>query len=155
MTSSPFSTAQAEQLQWLVDREAIRNLVYQFGVSIDDQDKEGFAATFTEDGVLEAGWGGRIEGRGAIATMTGMPSSWRTQHLFGNILIDVSGDRATARAYMVATHVFDTVDITQHARAGGWYEQELVRTADGWRFAHVKLIIVWAGARPMSDTLEV
>lgn len=87
--------------------------------------------------------------------MTGLPATWRTQHFFGNIAIDLRGHVATTRAYMVATHVFDPADITQHARAGGWYEQKIVRTADGWRFEHVKLVIMWAGERPMSDTLDI
>ena len=148
-------TLRADAVQWLVDRESIRDLVCTFGMSIDDRNQPAFAATFTEDGVLDAGWGGRIEGRRAIATMTGLPATWRTQHFFGNIAIDLQGDLATTRAYMVATHVFDPADIKQHARAGGWYEQKLVRTADGWRFAYVKLVIMWAGERPMSDTLDV
>ena len=148
-------TTSAEQLAWLVDREAIRDLISSFGVSIDDRDQQRFAANFTEDGVLDAGWGGRIEGRAAIAAMTGLPATWRTQHLFGNIVIDLQGDRATCRSYVVATHIFDLTDMTQKARAGGWYEQEIVRTADGWRFSYVKLVLVWADERPMSDTLEI
>ncbi len=155
MPAQQLPTLPADAVQWLVDRESIRDLVCTFGMAIDDRDPAGFAATFTEDGVLDAGWGGRIEGRDAIATMTGLPATWRTQHIFGNIAIDLRGDQATTRSYMVATHVFDPADIKQHARAGGWYEQKIARTADGWRFTYVKLSIVWAGDRPMSDTLDV
>lgn len=145
-TNPPADPAAAQQ--WVVDREAIRNLIHNFGICVDDKDSVGYAANFTEDAVLELP-GGRFEGRAAIEKLPSPPKEWTAQHLFGHIIIDLDGDRATTRAYLLATHMFDPDDITQNAHAGGWYRHEVVRTPDGWRFAHVKLEVVWEGDRPM------
>lgn len=50
MTAAQPPTLPADTLQWLVDRESIRDLVCTFGMSIDDRDQSAFAATFTENG---------------------------------------------------------------------------------------------------------
>lgn len=136
------------QLQWLVDREAIGDLISNFGVCVDDKDKAGYASNFTSDAVLELPFG-RIEGRDAIAVMKGPPPHWNTQHLFGNIVIDLDGDSATTRAYMMATHVFDPELRSSKAHAGGWYEHTVVRTPEGWRFTRVRLVPIWEDERPM------
>jgi hypothetical protein len=31
---------------------------------------------------------------------------------------------------------------------GGWYDNELVRTPDGWRFTRVELSFVWTAGAP-------
>lgn len=141
-------TDPAAQLKWMVDREAIRNLISDFGTRIDDKDQAAYAANFTEDAVLELPFGTMV-GRAAIAAMKGPPQQWRTQHLIGNIVIDLDGDEAHTRAYLMATHVFSPDDLTKKAHAGGWYLHHVVRTDDGWRFAHAKLVEVWHDQRPM------
>lgn len=148
MPPTNLPTDPAEQLQCLVDREAIRNLISDFGVSVDDKDAERYVANFTEDAVLELPHG-RMEGRAAISDMPTVPEGWSAQHMFGNIVIDLDGDRATTRAYMRAAHIFSPTDRTQNAHAGGWYNHEVVRTSEGWWFAKVSLVIVWEGDRAM------
>lgn len=136
------------RLAWLVDREAIRDLIGNFAISIDDKDKAGYAANFVEDAVLELPFG-TIIGKAAIAEMPGPPQEWGTQHLIGEVIIDLHGDEATTRAYMMATHVFDADDRSRKAHSGGWYQHRAVRTPDGWRLAHVRLVVVWEDERPM------
>ncbi len=148
MPATPPPSDPAELIGWLADREAIRDLVSSFGVAVDDKDRVGYADNFTEEAVLQMPFG-TFEGRAAIAEMKGPPSHWRTQHMFGNIVIDLDGDSAVVRAYTMSTHVFDPVDATKKAHAGGWYAYDVVRTDAGWRFARVKLVIVWQDERPM------
>jgi uncharacterized protein (TIGR02246 family) len=136
------------RLAWLVDREEIRALVYEFARSIDDKDQAAYAATFTEDAELVLPFGA-FSGRAAIAAMQGPPPFMATQHLIGGSVIDVTGDSATARSYVTPTHAFDASDKTQKAHSGGWYDQTLRRTAEGWRISRVALVIVWEDARPM------
>lgn len=142
-------TDPTEQLQWLVDREAIRDLVHDFAVRIDDKDQAGYAANFAEDGVLELPFGS-FRGRQRIAAMSGPPPHVSTHHLIGEIVIDLAGDTATTRTYLLATHRFDPADKSDKAHAGGWYTHEVVRTPEGWRFTRVRLDEAWADARPMT-----
>ena len=142
----------AARLAWLVDREEIRALAHEFARSIDDKDQASYAATFTDDAELVLPFGS-FTGRAVIAAMPTPPAHMRTQHLIGASVIQVTGDTATARSYLYVTHAFDPDDKTQKAHSGGWYEQELVRTAEGWRFSRVQLVIVWEDARPMMPHL--
>ncbi|WP_375387572.1 nuclear transport factor 2 family protein [uncultured Amnibacterium sp.] len=150
MPSSPAPEA-TDPLQRLTDLEDIRALVSSFARSIDTKDQEQYAANFAEDGVLELPFGSRV-GRASIAEMKGPPPGTHSHHLLGQIDVVLDGDIATATTYMLATHVFSPDSLSEKAHSGGWYEQELVRTGEGWRFATVKLVIRWADERPMIPT---
>jgi SnoaL-like domain len=66
-----------------------------------------------------------------------------THHMVTNHLVEVSGDRATCRCYLHSQHVRnDAVGGVNYVIAGR-YEDELVRTADGWRVSFRRLVVVW------------
>lgn len=138
------------EVQHLIDRDEIRSLISRFGRAIDTKDQQLYAANFTDEGVLELPFAS-IVGRAAIAEMKGPPPGTHAHHLFGQIDIELDGDSASVITYMTATHVFSATDLTQKAQSGGWYEQQVVRTSEGWRFAQVKLVIRWEDERPMID----
>jgi ketosteroid isomerase-like protein len=132
----------AEQLQWLVDRAQISDLLLSFAHSIDAHDHHRYTANFTEDGVLELPFG-RFEGRDAIAAMEQPVAEMATHHISANHMIELDGDTARTRSYLIATHIFDRTDLRDHTQAGGWYDCELRRTDAGWRFSSVRLSVVW------------
>jgi hypothetical protein len=55
------------------------------------------------------------------------------RHLVSSILVDGEGDRAMLRAYLQVVAMGD--DGSLQVAVQGTYDDELVRTADGWRFA--------------------
>jgi len=136
------------QLQWLIDRAEITNLFYAFAAAVDNKDSEAYADLFTEDGVVELPHG-TTRGREAIRVMRGPPPHWGTHHISTNHKIDIDGDQAIARGYLMATHIFDKSLPSKNAQAGGWYDTTLVKTADGWRFSSVRLSIVWTTGEMM------
>ena len=136
------------QLQWLVDRAEISDLILSFARAIDDRDIAQYAANFAEDGVLVLPFA-ELTGRDQILNIPELPSAWATHHLIGNILIDIDGDVAHTRAYIMATHVFDATTPSDTAQAGGWYIHELARTDEGWRFTRVEIRIVWTQEKPL------
>ncbi|WP_428152168.1 nuclear transport factor 2 family protein [Brevundimonas sp.] len=140
--SNTAPTDPAAQLQWLVDRALIGDHLIAFARAIDEKNQPAYAALFTEDARIVLPHGS-YEGQDAIRTMRGPPPTWGTQHIHGNYQIAIDGDQATARAYVIASHTFDRAVLDQNARAGGWYDTTLVRTADGWRFSSLALTIVW------------
>lgn len=132
------------------DLIAIDQLISAYAHTIDSNHFQDCANLFTEDGVLELKWqdatgelhamnngkGVRVAGHAARikfqSTMAGNPPALPRKkpgegHQLINRIIDVQGDRATARCY----------------RVGGamQYENELARTPKGWRFKH--MLIVW------------
>src|SRR5690554_3319494 len=95
------------------DRAKIEDLQARYLFALDFRDPEAYAATFTEDGILDYG-AGEIKGRDAIRQMVeGMRASEAERraadtsglrpaagrHNITNIVIDIDGDTATATAY--------------------------------------------------------
>ena len=66
-----------------------------------------------------------------------------TQHLLSNYEVVVDGDTARSRTYLQAQHKHIGSEPERHLTFGGVYEDELVRTSDGWRIAHRTLFPMW------------
>jgi ketosteroid isomerase-like protein len=144
-------TDPAAQLRWLVDRAAISDLLIDFARALDDRDWDGYAANYTEDGVLDIAPNIRHCGReglaGFVAGSLGRYAG--THHLSANHSIDLDGDTATTRSYLIAAHVLDAENPYRHADGAGWYLCRLRRTPDGWRFAHVTLVVRYLSGEPL------
>ena len=119
------------------DIVAIQQLLARLNTAVDSGNGEAYAAGFTEDG--EAVNGARVtKGREALAALAATVASNvpGMRHWVNNHAIDVDGDRATATVYVTAivggaeTKVLTT----------GRYREELVRTADGWRYSRREFV---------------
>ena len=107
------------------DRDEIIQLLYRYNHAIDSGDAEGWADTWVDDGVFDTG-GEPIAGRAALVDFANNVHGLR--HLAVNPLVDVDGDRARVRVYVVVFHG-GVVAVTGSA------EDEVVRTPAGWRIA--------------------
>jgi 3-phenylpropionate/cinnamic acid dioxygenase small subunit len=126
----------------LADRAELTDLLTRQGLWLDERRFDETASIFTEDATVETP-GGRAEGRQALTDQAKRNHARfaRTQHVTSNVLIDVTGDRATLRANLIATFVRDepVPDFTLGER----YRFDAVRTAEGWRFSRVEVTPVW------------
>lgn len=122
------------------DRLEITDTITRYSHGLDQRLWSEWDRTFLPDAVIDFSHVGMAEHSPAelreIFTAND-PTRISGQHLLHNILIDLDGDRATARAeYTLNTLArTDTPGRAQHVQGGGWYDDELVRTADGWRIA--------------------
>lgn len=136
----------------LADRLAIVDLLHRYATGLDTKDWELLASVFTADGVADYGaLGGVNEGPAAIAKLCsgalgGLDAS---QHIITNEVIEVDGDRARARCYFQAQHVFTGAEGGDNFLVGGTYDDEIVRTADGWRIRHRTLTPTWLNGNPV------
>ena len=137
------------QVRWLVDRAQISDLLFDFARRVDTKDQAGYAANFAVDAVLELPFG-EFTGRDTIAAMPGPQLPELTHHISANHMIEIDGDNARTRSYLQATHIADGAAPTKNWKAGGWYDCELQRCADGWEFTRVKLSVIWAGGDTQS-----
>jgi hypothetical protein len=64
----------------------------------------------------------------------------RTMHRLTNQVITVDGDKAQSRTYVDALIMMG--ENNSGVKAAGFYDDELVRTADGWRVASRQFIQV-------------
>jgi len=112
------------------DLEEIRKLLARYCFAVDERDADGWADLFTEDGVFNGILGEPLVGREALRQITSrVPEG--VHHLTMNEVIEVQGDSATARAYVLVTTGSPPI-----IAGGGTYKDTLSRTADGWRFSH-------------------
>ena len=144
-------TDPSAQLQWLIDRAAISDLLIDFARALDDRDWEGYANNYAEDGVLALLPTVNYTGRAGMAEFVegSLGKFAWTHHISSNHAIDLDGDTATTRSYLIAAHVLDASDPSVHGDVAGWYNCDVRRTEEGWRFARVSLNVRYSSGKPL------
>ena len=124
--------------QNFADHLEIQQVINLYASSIDKHQWTALEGVFTEDAVANFIGIGEFEGREAIAGLISsvLTQCSVTQHLLGNINIEVSANTAKTTCYLSALHVGIGDYATEMMTVWGEYSDELVRTADGWRIAH-------------------
>jgi 3-phenylpropionate/cinnamic acid dioxygenase small subunit len=128
------------------DREAkqdIAEVLVRYSTGIDCRDWDAFRSCFTAD--CHADYGTNIgiwDSADAITEfmIESHAEMGHTMHRLSNIAISVDGDRATARTYVDA--LLMTGDGVSGLNPTGFYDDELVRTDDGWRIAQRRFTMV-------------
>jgi 3-phenylpropionate/cinnamic acid dioxygenase small subunit len=117
------------------DRHEISDLLVRYATGIDSRDWPLFRTVFTDDCHLDYGeigvWNGVDEVTDFMDQTHAMAG--HTMHRLTNQAIAVGGDKASARTYVDAVIMFG--DNQAGVNALGFYDDEIVRTADGWRIA--------------------
>jgi uncharacterized protein (TIGR02246 family) len=128
----------SDALERVLDHLAIRELTARYNRAFDDVDAEAWADTFTPDGVMEYG-GPPISGRDDLVAMS-RATGYGYVHVTTDPVIVVDGDRATQSCTLVvATRSKERGPVG--VAMTGRYEDELVRTPDGWRLARRRAIL--------------
>jgi len=124
-------------VRWLLDRAQIRELTARYNRCFDDGDPDGFAALFTEDGVMEVAGTFSVSGREALAEMV-RHTPYGVVHVTADATVEVDGDRAVqdVKLLVLARPGPDAAEGRSKLTNTGRYHDELVRTPDGWRFTH-------------------
>ncbi|HMC68666.1 MAG TPA: nuclear transport factor 2 family protein, partial [Mycobacteriales bacterium] len=128
----------------LSDRDEIAELLARYAIATDRRDFDALRATFTPDGVATYG-GVRCEGADAIVEHCRPVADFPvTQHIVGSVSITVDGDTASATSY-TTVHVVRPVG-TGHevVHRGLSYDDRLVRTPSGWKFAERFHQVLWS-----------
>jgi len=111
------------------DHAEIRNLLAKYCLLLDLDDIEGWLDLFTPDAVYQV-YGHDFPGHDGIRKMlSGAPGGL---HLGGPPVIELDGDRA------VTTRNLLFVDRTTGESRHAVYDEQLVRTKDGWRIARCR-----------------
>jgi hypothetical protein len=129
----------AARLAALEDREAIRLVLRDYGQTLDERRFDDFGRLFANDGEYVAG---PATTRGPAQIADGLRRSFASNalglgepnfHVLFNERIELAGDRATATSQ--SFFVAPGPDGAPHIVMMASYEDGLVRTAEGWRFA--------------------
>ena len=135
------------------DFAEITRRVYEYALGIDTRDFELYRSIFTDSVAMN------------FYTYSGQPElnlqadEWvangkalfigleATQHSMSNPMVDVVGDVGRCRMYMQAAH-FLAEDLVPEGSGreytiGGYYDDRLVRTDEGWKIEAVTLNVLW------------
>ncbi|MFB6775104.1 nuclear transport factor 2 family protein [Streptomyces sp. NPDC056337] len=131
------------------DKAAIVEVLNLYGLALDAHRWDLFDRIFTEDVVAEFGpagaaWSGRSTFKNSFAGFHESLDSH--QHTMMGQLVHVDGDRANAFSYGNWLLVRESAEDGPTWQGTGWYDDELVRTEDGWRIRHrVCRLMSWTG----------
>lgn len=117
------------------DQHDIAELLVRYTTGIDRRDWTVLRSCFTDDVVAEYEGVDTWHDADALATFMeeAHAAMGHSLHRLSNLAIEVDGDAATARCYV------DALNLTPDGQSGiqtvGFYDDELVRTPNGWRIA--------------------
>jgi hypothetical protein len=117
------------------DRDDIAAVVLCYATGIDRRDWTMFRSIFTEDCELDYGEIGTWKGADAVTEFMQQAHALagHTMHRLTNQVITVDGDSAQARTYVDALIML--ADNSSGVNAAGFYDDEFVRTEQGWQIA--------------------
>ena len=121
-------------------KQDIAEVLVGYATGIDRRDWDLFRSCFASDCLAEYEGIGTWESADAITDfmVTAHAGMGPTMHRISNIAIDVDGDgdgnRAVARSYVDG--ILMAADGDSGVNPVGFYDDELLRMADGWRIAH-------------------
>ncbi|WP_156839550.1 nuclear transport factor 2 family protein [Novosphingobium aquimarinum] len=119
----------------LRDRQAIADLIANYGPAVDRGDSEGAAALWASDGSYDLGDMGVARGQDAIAALfeadlhQGLIANGAA-HMLGPPRIAITGDRAVAVCYSCVARWTGTAFELYRVAANRW---SLRRDTEGWR----------------------
>lgn len=142
----------ATELRRLQACEQIRQRVYGFSRALDRLDRGLLAAQFWPDAEVDYGrfYRGPIAGFLDIA-MQFQGAMRDTQHLVGNISIEVSGESASAESYVHAYHVISQGSELVQLQVGARYLDKLTCRGAEWRICFRTEVMDWGRWLPIPD----
>ncbi|MFY9763867.1 MAG: nuclear transport factor 2 family protein [Mycobacterium sp.] len=128
------------------DRQDITDVLLRYATGIDRRDWPLFRTVFADDCELDYGEVGSWKGVDAVTEFMQQAHAMagHTMHRLTNQVITVDGDTAEARTYVDALIMLG--DNISGVNAAGFYDDDLVRTDDGWRVTRRRFIQVRVAA---------
>ncbi len=133
----------------MADREDVIDVAINYTWALDTKQLDLLREVFTPDatGMLRG-----VECIGVDAIIERIGGSIlrldATQHLVGNHQVRIDGDSATHRCHLQSQHVKHGTPGGDNLIVGGFYDDRLVRTPDGWRIAHRTMQQTWIEGNP-------
>ncbi|MEM7094544.1 MAG: nuclear transport factor 2 family protein [Actinomycetota bacterium] len=137
----------------LQDHHDIVQLTHAYCWALDEREWDALRDVFTPDAVTDLG----LDGQNGIDEIIGRVSSALSyfdisQHQVATHQIQIEGDTASGRCYLHAQHVKKDSPGGDNLMIGARYEDDYVRTADGWRIAKRDIVFMWMeGNRAILD----
>jgi ketosteroid isomerase-like protein len=135
-------------LAYLGDRQAIRDLVTRYACAVDRRDFDAVGACFTPDAETDYTYFKGPIGEVLEKIRAGVGGFAMTMHVLGNHLAEVHGDSATSETYAVCYHRRPGVPDGAQLVVAMRYLDDLVRTPEGWRIRRRRATVEWQQNEP-------
>ncbi|MBV6416408.1 MAG: hypothetical protein CMLOHMNK_00969 [Steroidobacteraceae bacterium] len=121
----------------LIAEREIARAIHQFARAMDERDWGALDTVMTEDATADLGMGA-LGGRANIVEFirSFLDECGPTQHLIGNLVVDVDGDRATSRCYVRDMHQGAGGKAHLDFSTLGEYHDRWVRRNGKWWMTH-------------------
>jgi hypothetical protein len=132
-------------LEWLVDREVLRQFPQRYARAADERDHAALAALFDPDGDVDGTFGEQPVAD-YLETMRSRPDTGGTSmHVLGDPLLDLEPGADTARmdTYAVVYQIPAPGRDGEHRTLGMRYVDDLVRHGNEWRIHHRVARMLW------------
>lgn len=136
------------------DVVAIQQVLVRYVIAVDSRTPELLRQCFTHGAAIWLSGLPELTVDAYIAIAgEALPKLDATLHHLGLPAIAVDGDRASSRTYFMANHVRNALaPAPTGLMIGGWYDDDLIRTAAGWRISQRIGTALWAEGNP--DVIE-
>ena len=139
----------AARLAAHLDRQAVVDVTVAYCWALDRHEFELLRDVFLPDATARLG---DVECDGIQAIIERITRALGplddSQHIISNHEVRIDGDTATSRCYLHAQHVRGAAEGGPNYIVAGRYEDELVRTAAGWRLRRRVLTTMWTDGNP-------
>jgi 3-phenylpropionate/cinnamic acid dioxygenase small subunit len=124
--------------QEISDRLEIEQLLIRYCHAIDERDWDTYRSVYTADAVIDdigAGPGNTVDQMVEFLPRA-LEGVVQIQHAVSTSRVEIDGDRAVAKTVCHCPVVLDTGGGESELFFSGlWYDDELVRTPDGWKIS--------------------
>jgi hypothetical protein len=132
-------------LQNLIDREAIRTLIYAYCNAADRHDHVKMRSLYHEDAIDDHGAMSSGPAMDFIDRLPEIQASMEIlHHNVTTINIAIDGDYAEGEVYLLALHRVKGADGPFDVLVGGRYFDKYARREGIWKFAHRAIVADWA-----------
>lgn len=129
---------------------AVVNVINLYPIAVDSQRWHLFDQVFTPDAKTDFGGPAVFEGLETIKQVfeaIHAPFD-ATQHATRGHHVRVAGEKASCLSYVHARFIRQVRDGGSMFESAGWYDDELIRTAQGWRITRRVCRTLWSGGNP-------
>ena len=136
-----------DELRILADKMAIQDTITRYAHAVDTQNFDLLDQVFTRDADLDYLQFGGVQGdrrfiKKWLSESRQMVNYWH--HLLSNMVVRIEGDKASARTDVHAVlGLPEENGQTVVMHVGAYYDDELVRTPEGWRICARVFVPVW------------
>ncbi|MEH6789935.1 nuclear transport factor 2 family protein [Parasphingorhabdus sp.] len=151
-TTTTASRSRDQRISDMLDKQDCIELVHRMARAIDRCDAELVGELFHPDATDDHGSYKGSAKDFVPWVMDVLKGMNRTQHIIGNILIELDGDTAQGESYFIAHHSIPAEDGTDNFMiAAGRYLDRFERRDGAWRIAHRGAVYDWSSINPSTD----